>query len=800
MIRRGVGSGALRRSAEELVRSPAVVIGGFTLLAFPILEILLFRERATQYAHDVFDGDLPGLVALRDDWLRFGPSLWDPHLGSGNASLAQFALPPTTPDFLLSFAIPMFWAYTITYVALIWVAGYGMVRFLRESIGLGAGASLLGGLLYAASFWHFIHYFAIPLLPLSLWLLDRWADAAGDRRVFTLALILLGAFGLYAGLLQLQVLVALVQGAYLLATRWDARDRVRMSVRFVTIWVASVLLYAPVLITQLVSLTTSHRVVWDLDYLYDAAPLDALRATLSLFATTLYGIPLGGLASGSAEYSGTFFLGGIGLLLLVLGILVGRRSRRTHFLISLLGAIPVLYYLALVATPIQGRIPVLSSFQFIRVSHLMPFALTAVAAVGAENVLSAAWGSSQIGRAVRFALGAAVALLAAQAFGAATQAAVAAKPGWILAFVSIAGGTAAGVALLTVARRQPGTLPRLFLMTLLIATAGERLLFTRAERALQPGLGTYAREMQPDRAMQFIAAQPNDGIHRTLAGGAPSNRMVLTGADEAGGYQSIYPLAYHMLFGGLIDPYLRTNPAMYRYFHSWGNRASVFGPGLDPELLDLMGVRWVYALRMPLEGPELKPVFESGQATVYENTTVFPRAFIVHELRSFASADEALAGLTAASGADLRRIGYVLDGDALAPTTAGTGDESQDAVEIVRYTPDAVTIRASTQLGGVLVLTDTYAAGWTVSVDGAPAAIAPVDLAYRGVPVPSGVSTLEFRYRPTFTYVGLLIAAGVVLGIVTWLVVGALSRRPRSGAPPSGARIGRSRGSSRCRR
>ncbi len=774
--------------SERLVQSPALVLAIVTALSFPILEILLDGERATQFARDVFDGDLPGLVALRGDWIQHGISFWDPHLTGGNAALAQFALPPTTPDFLLSFAIPLFAAYTIAYAAIIWLAGYGMVRFLHDSIGLGSPAALLGGILYAFSFWHYIHGFAIPLLPLTLWLTDRWADAADGRGRYTMALILLATFGLYTGLLQLQLLVAAVQGAYLLATRWHGRRTIRLIGRYVGIWATALLLFAPVLITQLVALGASHRAVWDLYELYDAAPIAALRRTISLFGSAIIGVPVDGLTTGTAEYSGTFFLGGLGLALAVLGAIYGRHDPRTRFLVVLSVSIPVIYLVALLATPIQAAIPLVNSFQFIRVSHLLPFALVGTAAIGADLVLSGRWRDLSVGWGTRLVLAGSIVALAVQAGFAASQAIELGSAPWLLASLAIALGLLVGTASLWITRRMRPheSISSVLVLLVLVMVVGERMLFVRAERGLHAGLGTYAEAMGIDPAMAFIADQPNDGFHRTLAAGTTSNWMLVAGLDETGGYQSIYPLTYHALFGALTDPYLRTDPEKYRYFHEWGNRAAVYGPDLDLELLDLMGVRWVYAKAMDLDGPQLAPAFRSGQVTVYENASVFPRAFVVSRLRPFASAEALLTGLADAGRDELLTTGFVLATDmpAAIPEGRGTGQ----GATIVRYSPDRVQIEATSDSGGFLVLTDTNAPGWTASVDGVDTPILPVDLAYRAVAVPPGNSTVVFTYQPWFTYLGLALAGGTAVFVGVWgLLVIPLSRR-RDGARSSGAR------------
>ena len=128
------------RIADVLTRRPWLVYLGLTPLAFPVLEILLFGEHALQQAHDVLDNDVPRLYSIAADWWQYGPSLWDPHLTAGNALFAQFALPPTAPDVILSFVLPPFLAYPLNVALMVFLAGLAMHLFLRDSVRLPAVA------------------------------------------------------------------------------------------------------------------------------------------------------------------------------------------------------------------------------------------------------------------------------------------------------------------------------------------------------------------------------------------------------------------------------------------------------------------------------------------------------------------------------------------------------------------------------------------------------------------------------------------------------------------------------------
>jgi uncharacterized membrane protein YfhO len=66
---------------------------------------------------------------------------------------------------------------------------------------------------------------------------------------------------------------------------------------------------------------------------------------------------------------------------------------------------------------------------------------------------------------------------------------------------------------------------------------------------------------------------------------------------------------------------------------------------------------------------------------------------------------------------------------------------------------------ARLQCAGFLVLTDTWRPGWRATVDGRATPIHEAYGALRGVVVPAGPHTVEFRYRPWSAYWGALSSA-----------------------------------------
>jgi uncharacterized membrane protein YfhO len=94
-------------------------------------------------------------------------------------------------------------------------------------------------------------------------------------------------------------------------------------------------------------------------------------------------------------------------------------------------------------------------------------------------------------------------------------------------------------------------------------------------------------------------------------------------------------------------------------------------------------------------------------------------------------------------------------------------------------TPDRVEVAVHASAPAVLVLTDVMAPGWIAERDGSSVEIATVDGAFRGVAVDASTSRVVFRYVPTFTYAGFLLAGVALLGALAWAwLVRRHDRRP----------------------
>ena len=97
------------------------------------------------------------------------------------------------------------------------------------------------------------------------------------------------------------------------------------------------------------------------------------------------------------------------------------------------------------------------------------------------------------------------------------------------------------------------------------------------------------------------------------------------------------------------------------------------------------------------------------------------------------------------------------------------------AATIVQYESQHVRIEADAAAPSLLVFNDANFPGWQAYVDGKPVPSVMANYLFRGVLVPPGKSTVEFRYQPLSYRAGWTIAATAFL-----LLAGLILRERRS--------------------
>lgn len=153
-------------------------------------------------------------------------------------------------------------------------------------------------------------------------------------------------------------------------------------------------------------------------------------------------------------------------------------------------------------------------------------------------------------------------------------------------------------------------------------------------------------------------------------------------------------------------------------------------------------------------GPKYSPVFYSpdGREVVVKNNAVLPKAWLVPAAVVIADRQQRLATLLN-PGFNPRDVALVETLPELPLAQPGTAG-SPGSARVATYTAGKITVQAETKQNALLVLGDKYYKGWRAFVDGREVTIHPVNHVLRGIYLPPGNHTIEYRFDPAPYRVG----------------------------------------------
>ena len=135
-----------------------------------------------------------------------------------------------------------------------------------------------------------------------------------------------------------------------------------------------------------------------------------------------------------------------------------------------------------------------------------------------------------------------------------------------------------------------------------------------------------------------------------------------------------------------------------------------------------------------------------GQYAVFDFTGALPRAKLYANWQ-VSTNDQATLNTLASAEFDPAQI--VLLADALpAPGPASVTNQNAGTVEFTSYAPKRIVLQAKAAAPAVLLLNDKYDPNWKVVVDGKPEKLLRCNYLMRGVYLPAGTHTVEFRFMP----------------------------------------------------
>lgn len=165
----------------------------------------------------------------------------------------------------------------------------------------------------------------------------------------------------------------------------------------------------------------------------------------------------------------------------------------------------------------------------------------------------------------------------------------------------------------------------------------------------------------------------------------------------------------------------------------------------------------------PIRENQVEVFSNSRGIKIYANPEAFPRAWSVHRAESISSSAQISSHLEKPLS-ELQNRAFVLGS---APELQNCG--KADQIQLVRRNLSDLTIDATMQCKGMVVVGDTYYPGWQATVDGIAKPIYEAYGFVRGVVVDAGRHRIEMRYRPKSVYWG---AALTAVGILVSLLIG----------------------------
>jgi len=169
-------------------------------------------------------------------------------------------------------------------------------------------------------------------------------------------------------------------------------------------------------------------------------------------------------------------------------------------------------------------------------------------------------------------------------------------------------------------------------------------------------------------------------------------------------------------------------------------------------------------------------VYEGADGWIYKLTGALPRAFLVQEVIAAPDAPAAL-GILVDETFDASKSAIVI-GEQTALQTGLATPTSQQGFEggahIASDRLNELVIETAANGNAMLVLNDSWDAGWTAYVDGAKQPVLRANYAFRGVVVPEGEHTVVLSYRPRAFLIGLAFSTVSLCALlIVFLVIGA---------------------------
>lgn len=275
----------------------------------------------------------------------------------------------------------------------------------------------------------------------------------------------------------------------------------------------------------------------------------------------------------------------------------------------------------------------------------------------------------------------------------------------------------------------------------------------------------------------FLQEEQAISYERFIAFGKPiiGNISTIENLYSPEGMDPLFPFAYGQLvnagkYNGLFS---KNIPRIEATLSELEGKERLLDNQARLKLLSLLGVRYLLYFDDPKTPqnekikieekfpPELvRPLFKKDNWHFFEYIQALPRAFFADNV-VVEKDPEKIFDLIFAPSFDLSK-NIILEEN---PTENISKKESDDySVDITRYEPQKIEIRAKTKSPKMLFLSDNYYPGWIAFLDGEKSKIYRSNFTFRAVLVPEGEHLITFAYKPlSFMFGAYLSLAGIFI-------------------------------------
>ena len=704
-----------------------------------------------EFAGPVKNGAMPDIITQIFPWKNFAIEslknfeipLWNPYSFSGSPFLANYqsaVLSPLNIIFFLPLKFIDAWSLIILLQPLL--AGLFTYAFVR-SLKIGKAGSLLASIsfMFCGFITTWMAYgvlgYAIIFLPLALFAIEKYLET--DRVRFLILFSLTIPLSFFSGHFQTSIYFFLFVIFYLVYVLIKTRN-FKKTFKLLIYLLIGVLMSTPQLLPSYEFYLNSVR-----SSLFGKVEVIPWGYLPTLIAPDFLGNPVtrNDWFGHYAEWNG--FVGIFPLLLAFYSVSKERLKTVLFFLVMIFGSLLLAYNTPLVDFLVLLKIPVLSTSAASRVIVLFSFSVAVLSAFGLENLLKDIASREKkkiiiwlVFCALIFALLWGIVFF--HLFLNPVQTSIA-KSNLILPSLIFVLGSLS-ILFSSLSRKT------LILALLIIGlTSFEMLRFSSKWQPWDPKNlvfpSTSVSKFFPKISSQFRTFGTfgaEDGVYYKL--------------PLVEGYEPLYIKRYGEFMESLSDGKIK-EPTRYV--------VSLAKDGKNtPKAINLLGIKYfvhkvsdgraIWAFPIWNYKPEqFRIIYQDSQFEVFENKNVFPRAYLVNNIKLETDSQKILDNMFR-ENVDLRNEVVIEEAINMKPGFS-TGSAS-----IISYKPNSVSLKTNSDGDSLLLLTDVFYPGWKATVDGKEVKIYRSDYTFRSVVVPGGQHEVKFLYKPLSFEIGKYLA------------------------------------------